>query len=150
MYVLKPGIKHDPLRRWALPERVFFASGACHILAWAFMRRWPEADYAATWIKPAAGFTGNHIFVSRGDASFDYHGHSSRDALLAHTWLKARRWWPGWDAELIQLPADVLISEPLSKTYPGLWLREPGQFLYDALPRADAFLDRFPAPPPAD
>jgi hypothetical protein len=146
MFVLKPGIKDDPVRRWALPERVFFASGACHILAYAFMRRWPDAGYAATWIKPAAGFTGNHVFVSRGEWAFDYHGHSCRRALLAHTWRKSRRWWPGWDADLIPLPPKVLISERLSKTYPGLWLREPRQFLHDALPRAEAFLDRFSLP----
>ena len=44
------------------------------------------------------------------------------------------------------VPVDVLISEPKSRTFDGLWLREPGQFLQDALPRARAFLDRFPAP----
>jgi hypothetical protein len=31
---------------------------------------------------------------------------------------------------------------PKSRGYDGLWLREPGQFLHDALPRADRFLDR--------
>ena len=53
---------------------------------------------------------------------------------------------PGWDATLIELPVDVLISEPKSRMFDGLWLREPGQFLHDAMPRARAFLDRFPAP----
>ncbi len=33
MYVLKRGIKKDPERRWALPDRIFFGYGACHILA---------------------------------------------------------------------------------------------------------------------
>jgi hypothetical protein len=37
----------------------------------------------------------------------------------------------------------VLISEAKSRTYDGLWLRQPDQFLYDALPRAYRFLDRF-------
>ena len=86
--------------------------------------------------------------MARGDRAFDYHGHSPRQHLLDHTWRKARRWWPGWDAELIPLPPEVLISEALSKTYSGLWLREPGQFLHDAMPRANAFLDRFAAPKP--
>jgi hypothetical protein len=26
--------KRNPVRRWAFPDRVFFACGACHILAW--------------------------------------------------------------------------------------------------------------------
>jgi hypothetical protein len=29
--------------RWALPDRVFFACGACHILAHAFLERWGAA-----------------------------------------------------------------------------------------------------------
>jgi hypothetical protein len=28
-----PGAKRDPEKQWALPDRVFFAAGACHILA---------------------------------------------------------------------------------------------------------------------
>jgi hypothetical protein len=30
MYVLKPGVKADPHRQWALPDRIFFGYGACH------------------------------------------------------------------------------------------------------------------------
>ena len=41
---------------------------------------------------------------------------------------------------------EVLVSEARSRTYDGLWLREPGQFLHNALPRAEAYLARFPAP----
>jgi hypothetical protein len=66
--------------------------------------------------------------------------------LIAHAQAKAGRWWPGWSAELIELPPDVLVSERKSRQYDGLWLREPQQFLHDALPRARAFLARFPAP----
>ena len=53
----------------------------------------------------------------------------------------------GWsnDDILLTRPARArLMSEP-----PGLWLREPCQFLHDAMPRAEAFLDRFPQPPAA-
>jgi hypothetical protein len=49
-------------------------------------------------------------------------------------------------ATLVDLPKDVLISEAKSRQFEGLWLREPKQFLHDALPRADRFLNRFPAP----
>jgi hypothetical protein len=62
-------------------------------------------------------------------------------------WRKSRRWWPDWAAEEIPLPPHVLVSEALSRRFDGLWLREPGQFLHNALPRAEAFLDRFSAPP---
>jgi hypothetical protein len=33
MCFLKGGIKRNPERRWALPDRIFFGFGACHILA---------------------------------------------------------------------------------------------------------------------
>lgn len=149
MYVLAPGVKQDPVRRWALPDRVFFAAGACHILCFAFLRRWPQAGAAPLWFRPAPGFTGNHIVAAAPGWVFDYHGYSRPAAFRAHMWAKAQRWWPGWSAEEITLPPQVLVSEAESKTYRGLWLREPGQFLHDALPRAEAFLDRFPPPPSA-
>ncbi len=85
MYVVGPGIKQDPFRRWSLPDRVFFACGACHILAYAFLKTYPDAGFAPLWIKPAKGFTGNHIVVVRNDMAFDYHGFSCWNRLLAHT-----------------------------------------------------------------
>ena len=147
MYRIAARKKHDPNLRWNLPDRVFFACGGCHILAYAFFEKYGDADAEALWIKPATGFTGNHIIVSGGSWAFDYHGYSSADRLLAHIEQKANRWWPGWRATLVPLPRDVLISEAKSRSYDGLWLREPTQFLHNALPRAHAYLSRFPAPP---
>jgi hypothetical protein len=137
--------KRDPERRWAVPDRVFFAAGACHILAYAFLRRYPAAGARALWLRPESG-VGNHIFVAGRDWAFDYHGYAPLDRFLAHSAARAGRLWPGWQATRVELPAEILISEAKSKTYDGLWLREPGQFLHDALPRAEAFLDRFPPP----
>jgi hypothetical protein len=147
MYVVAPGVKQDPVRRWSLPDRVFFACGACHILAYAFLKTYPDEGFALLWIKPAKGFTANHIVVVRDDVAFDYHGFSRWGRLRAHIVAKANRWWPGWSAELIPLPMDVLISEAKSREYDGLWLREPGQFLHDAMPGAEQFLRRFRPPP---
>jgi hypothetical protein len=143
MYIIDPAVKNHPARRWALPDRVFFACGACHILAFAFLERYPHSGFKPIWIKPGKGYTGNHIFVSNGATAFDYHGYSDVRKLMTHTRAKAGRWWPGWTAELVELPHDVLVSEVKSKQFDGLWLREPGQFLRDALPRARAFLARF-------
>jgi hypothetical protein len=148
MYKLRTkGAKRDPIKQWALPERVFFACGACHILAYAFLRAYPESGFIPIWIRPAKGYTGNHILVVRDQLAFDYHGYSDVPKLLAHFKRRANRWWPGWDAELIKLPAEVLVSESKSRTYDGLWLKEPKQFLLDAMPRAERYLKRFPAPP---
>lgn len=139
--------KSDARMRWALPERVFFACGACHILAYAFLERWARVDMRAIWIKPAPGYIGNHVFIDGGDWVFDYHGYSAKDRFLRHIRRGAQRRWPGWDATFVELPMDVLVSEEASRKYEGLWLREPGQFLYNAMPRARNYLDRFSAPP---
>jgi hypothetical protein len=130
-----------------LPDRVFFACGACHILAYAFLRAYPGSGFTAVWIRPAAGYTGNHIVVVRGGLAFDYHGYSNWPVLLDHCRRRAQQRWPGWEATLVPLPKDVLISEAKSRKYEGLWLMEPQQFLFDAMPRAQAYLQRFPAPP---
>ena len=90
MYRLAKGVKQNPVRRWNLPDRAFFAAGACHILAYAFLERYPEAGFAPLWIKPAPGHTGNHIIIVREDRAFDYHGHSDRSALLAHYCAKGQ------------------------------------------------------------
>lgn len=129
--------------RWNLTDRVFFACGACHILAHAHLDSFPQKQGKAIWLKPYNGFTGNHIVVDLGDEIFDYHGYSKKDNFLKHTFKKARHYWPDWNADIIELPKDVLISESKSRKYEGLWLREPKQFLHDAMPRAHAFLERF-------
>ena len=77
-------------QRWGLPERVFFACGACHILAYVFLERYQMPNAKAVWIKPGPGFWGNHIFVAVDGWAFDYHGYSRSNALLDHTWKRAR------------------------------------------------------------
>jgi hypothetical protein len=115
-------------------------------LAYAFLEAYPRAGFAPAWIKPLDGHIGNHIVVAKGNVAFDYHGYSDWPMLFAHTCRKAGRWWPGWHADVIALAPDVLVSEEKSRRYEGLRLREPRQFLHDALPRAHEFLRRYPPP----
>jgi hypothetical protein len=143
MFFPKFDVKNDPERRWHRPDRHFFANGACQILAFAFLERYPDLGFHARWIKPTAGFGGNHIYVTDGIHAFDYHGLTTEQRLLAFGFKRGRRFFPGWDATLVDLPTDALVSEARSRRIEGLWLREPKQFLYDAMPRARNFLDRF-------
>jgi hypothetical protein len=143
MFFPKINVKKDPIRQWHRPDRHFFANGACQVLAYAFLERHPNLGFHARWIKPAAGFTGNHIYVTDGISAFDYHGLTTEQRLLSSGFARARRFFPGWDATLVDLPTDVLVSEQRSRQIEGLWLREPNQFLHDALPRARNFLDKF-------
>jgi len=142
MYQLRTtGGKRDPVKRWGLPDRVFFACGACHILAYAFLRAYPNRRFAPIWIRPAQGFTGNHIVVVSDNLAFDYHGYSDWRALLAHYWRHAQQRLPGWDAALIQLPEQVLISNSESRRYDSVWLMEhlmrcPAQKVFETFPRS--------------
>ena len=143
MFFPKINVKVDPVRRWHRPDRHFFANGACQVLAFAFLERYSDLGFHARWIKPATGYAGNHIFVTDGRNAFDYHGLTTEAQLLSFAFRRARRFFPGWDATLVDLPTEVLISEQRSRQIEGLWLREPEQFLHDAMPRAQAFLDKF-------
>lgn len=139
--------KSDPVMRWNLPDRVFFACGACHILAHAFLMRYGTGDMTPLWLHPHKGFTGNHIVIAWNHWIFDYHGYSNRQTFIDHYFRRARQRWAGWDAQIKSIPRDVLISGEKSRQIDGLWLREPTQFLHNALPRAERFLDRFAAQP---
>ncbi len=145
MYVIEARKKLDPFLQWALPDRVFFAAGACQVLAYAACRAHGDAGFRPYWVRPAAGFRGNHIVVTDGDWAFDYHGWSKLGRLLGHMERKARRWWPGWSCTMTAVDAEDLISETRS-TAMGIRLREPGQFLHDAMPRAERFVAAHPAP----
>jgi hypothetical protein len=143
MFFPKIDVKDDAVRRWHRPDRQFFANGACQVLAYAFLEKYSGVGFSARWIKPAAGYSGNHIFVTDGRNAFDYHGLTTEERLLSLCFRRARRFYSGWNATLVDLSTDVLISEQRSRRIEGLWLREPQQFLHDALPRARAFLDGF-------
>jgi len=142
LYRPKRNLKRFPELQWTHPDRIFFACVACHILAHAFLRRPEHSRFRAIWTRPANGSSGNHVIATDGEIVFDFHGYSRWPDLLAHAHKKNRVYMSGWSCALIELPQDVLISEAKSLTYDGLHLREPGQFLHDPLPRADAFIDR--------
>ena len=136
MYVLKPGTKRDPARRWALPDRIFFGYGACAILAGVYLRHAPPAGFFAERVVPHAGHAGNHIYVTDGQRAFDFHGYACRDRLLAHH----RRIWsahsPGWEAELEVVDFDLLDTAALNARR----MLGPDQYLHDPIPRARRFI----------
>jgi hypothetical protein len=141
-----PGAKRDPIKQWALPDRVFFAAGACHMLAFAFLERYPHSGFEAKWIRPAAGHTGNHIVVVRDGCVFDYHGFADWSRYWTHAVRRANQWWPGWSAAVVNIRMDALVSRRRAREYEGLWMKEPQEFLFDPSARAGRYLERFPAP----
>ena len=139
MYHLKPGVKRDPVRRWALPDRIFFGYGACAILAGVFLRAPPHAGFHAERIIPVEGFSGNHIFVTDGVVAFDYHGYSIRNRLLLHfTAAWADHCGEGWACRLERVDFDLLDTQDLNSNK----MLGPEQYLHDPIERARQFLGR--------
>ncbi|MBE1284364.1 MAG: hypothetical protein GJ676_13715 [Rhodobacteraceae bacterium] len=143
MYRLKPGIKRDPIRRWALPDRIFFGFGACAILAGVYLRRAPLPGFYAERIIPGDGFAGSHVYVTDGEMAFDFHGYSRRSRLLNHhctAW--AGEYDRGWSHRLERVTFDLLDTQALNAHK----MLGPDQYYGDPIPRAQAFLDRFDHP----
>jgi hypothetical protein len=138
-----PGSKRDPVKQWALPDRVLFAAGACQILAYAFLEAYPELGFQPFWIRPAPGHTGNHIVVVRDGVVFDYHGYSYWNAYWTHTKRRADQQWPGWNADIVPIIRPALVSNIAAARYDGLRMKEPSHFLFDPLPRAREYVRKF-------
>lgn len=137
MYRLKPGVKKDPFRRWALPDRIFFGNGACAILAGVFLRNPPLSGFYAERIIPIEGFAGNHIYVTDGEIAFDYHGYSLRQRLLYyHTTEWSNRYSEGWACTLEYVKFDLLNTCDLNDHK----MLGPDQYLRDPIPRARNYL----------
>lgn len=136
MYVLGKGIKKDPVRRWALPDRIFFGHGACHILAGTYLDAPPLPGFHAERIIPAEGFAVAHVYVTDGVAAFDYHGYSLRRRLLDHH----RKAWaahsPGWECMLERVAFNLLDTAELNRRK----MLGPDQYLYDPVARARRFI----------
>jgi hypothetical protein len=139
MYILAAGIKSDPVRRWALPDRVFFGHGACAILAGVYLRDQPLPGFVAERIVPAGGLAGNHIYVTDGTVAFDYHGYSLRARLLLHHTNGWAQRYPGvWNCRVERADFDLLDGKALNQ----IQMLGPTQYLHDPIPRAEAFLHR--------
>ncbi|KAB2697579.1 hypothetical protein F9K79_17150 [Ochrobactrum sp. Kaboul] len=139
MYTLKPAIKKDPVRRWALPDRIFFGNGACAILAGVFLQEAPLPGFYAERVIPGEGFAGNHIFVTDGVVAFDYHGYTLRNRLLTyHTNGWANRSAEGWNCRLERVAFDLLSRRDLNDNK----MLGPDQYLHDPIARAETYLSR--------
>ena len=137
MYQPKVNVKKDPYKRWHQPDRRFFACGACQILAHAFLEIYPFSNYHAVWVKPAEGFYGNHVFVTNGEHTFDYHGYAKLEKLKHHCIKRNEMIYPGWSGEFVDLDINLNSREPHEI---GMFTLMSTEFLYDALPRAKKFV----------
>ncbi|GAB5438180.1 hypothetical protein [Falsiruegeria mediterranea] len=137
MYRMKPGVKKNPERRWALPDRVFFGNGACHILSGVYLCEPPLPGFYAERIIPGDDFAGNHIYVTDGTVAFDYHGYTIRNRLLRYytnNW--AGEYAQGWHCRLESVDFDLLNTQALNARK----MLGPDQYLFDPILRAQRYL----------
>jgi len=133
--------RRTPLERsdqrvsWERPDRAFFASGACHILAWSCRDSYPDQpiEIAAMWL--AEERLPLHAYAVWDGWAFDSSG-----------------WNP--EADLLAVNAEFE-GRSVSRLAIGLTLAEfclaydhrmPHQYWRDPLPRAHAYVRRFDPP----
>lgn len=126
---------------------MFFAAGACHMLAYAFLERYPHDGFEAAWIRPTCGHTGNHIVVFATMAACSTITGFRTGRGTGRILRRASQWWPGWSAGVVHIHAEALVSRCRAREYEGLWMKEPQEFLFDPLARARRYLQKFPVPP---
>jgi hypothetical protein len=134
-----PEEKADLDASWARPDEEFFASGACHVLAAAFLEAREHAGFHAIMIQPAAGFRGVHVVIANDDTIFDCRGWNPRDSFLQYYAEAMSGLSPGWSYTLAS------VTDPIGWEFCRTHRhRHPSQFKQDPMPRARAFLARFP------
>lgn len=88
--------RNDVFKSWSRPDKNFFASGACHILAQLFISLHPELKPQMVHIKPKKGYIGDHVYVKCGDWAFDFNGWTKESELLEVNKISYRAKYPGW------------------------------------------------------
>lgn len=134
----------DPVLSWKRSDRAFFASGACHILAFALRDRHPDRDLTVRYLQPGAGYPGTHLYVTDGQWVFDFDGWNPEQELLDVTETAYGAVYPGWTYEVTTVGADVDLEDFCAD---GVH-RAPRFYAHDPRPRARAYLARFPDHPP--
>jgi hypothetical protein len=131
--------KADVSAAWSRPDDEFFATGACHVLAAAFIAAYPGSGFRPWRIVPFAGHRGSHVVVARGGTVFDWMGFQERQAFLFEYFEAMRGLEPGWDADFVPLESDPVGWE-FCRQYNH---RHPSEFLHDPTSRATAYVAKF-------
>jgi hypothetical protein len=137
-----PQQKADLEGSWRRTDEDFFASGACHVLAAAFLEAHPALACHALMLQPTSGLRGGHVLIESENHVFDCRGWNERAAYLGAYSAEMQRLCPGWSCDVVR------IADPIGWEFCRAHShRHPSQFWQDPLPRARSFLARFaPAP----
>lgn len=73
----------DQLASWQRPDQAFFAAGACHILAFAFLEAFPGLGFTPVALWADDALYPHHVYVTDGEWAFDFAGWTRQAELLA-------------------------------------------------------------------
>ncbi|MBB5233580.1 hypothetical protein [Deinococcus budaensis] len=135
-----PEEKRDVALSWRRPDLPFFAAGACHVLAFAFLDAYPRSGFRPRFIRPAPGCGGSHVYVTDGLTAFDAQGYVPEAELLAGHRAAYLALDAGWRAEVLDLEV------PLAEFCAANDHRAPWNFPPGVWERAHLYLGTFPAP----
>lgn len=118
--------KTNQLVSWSRSDKVFFAAGACHILAFTFRSLHADRNLKIIFMKPKSKFgaVGTHVYVLDGDWAFDFNGWTKEAELLKITKKAYQAKYPEWDFEKVEITSDL---EAFCKQYNH---RTPAHFAY--------------------
>ena len=133
-----PAERADQELSWRRSDQAFFASGACHVLAWAFQHTYPDAGFSTIALRKVGNEHASHVYVSDGTWAFDHDGWTLEAELLEVT--AAAEPDAPWERLVIDSDLETYCVEHHSLP-PHLFAHPPWQRAHDYLARFD--------PPPA-
>lgn len=134
---------NDPFLAWKRSDKAFFASGACHILAYMFLSVHDKEGYKLIHIKPRSPFRGNHMYASNGTWAFDFNGWALEKELLTEYEKAYQAKYPGWSYDRIE------VDEPFHTYIQKSNHMPPEYFPYLPWERAYKYIKSLPPNPPS-
>jgi hypothetical protein len=139
-YKRTPAERVDPVLAWRRRDKAFFAAGACHILAWAFLDTFPAAGFFPVGVRRIGRPHAGHAYVSDGTWAFDHDGWTLEAELLTVTRRAHARSDPDIGIERL------VLGLGLQAFCSAHNCADPSQFAVDPRPRALRYLARFARP----
>ncbi|MBV1852611.1 hypothetical protein KUA19_20980 [Catellatospora sp. NEAU-YM18] len=116
----------DQQLAWQRSDQAFFAAGACHILAWAFLEAYPDGGFQIHALRKQGEPHPHHVYVTDGLWAFDHCGWT--------LWSELRQWYQS---------EDLVIRTDLTTFCAENYHRLPEQFSHLPWQRAHDYLDRY-------